>query len=458
VRRYDRPVARDPVIGYTKLGDRRIAYQVLGDGPIDLLITAGYWGSFDVEWDDPMIRLFHERVASFTRVIRFDRLGTGASDSIPTDSLPPWEAFVEEIECVLDAVNSERAALFAISDAGPAAMLFAASRPDRCRALILFNSSARALHASDYPFGLTDEQIGSRFDHYVPDDWGTAGNLSARLFFPSKASDPRFVRWVARLERGIASPEIAMNYSRATVEADARSLLSSIRVPTLVLHRTEPTRQGLRSIEHGRYLANHIQDASLVELPGGDFFPYWESPDLTISAVERLLSGTHAKGISNRKLASVMFTDIVDSTRRAESMGDRKWGVLIDLHDEAALTILETFGGRLVKTTGDGILGTFDGPGRALRAAFELRAELERLDLEIRCGIHVGELELRQTDVAGIAVHIASRVMAAAAPGEILVTATVKDLVVGSEHGFADRGQQNLKGVEGEWQLFAVSD
>ena len=452
-----RPVSLDPVVGYARLGDRRIAHQVMGDGPLDLLITAGYWGSFDVEWDDPMIRLFYEQLASFARVIRFDRLGTGASDPVPLDLLPPWEAFVEEIECVLDEVESERVALFAMSDAGPAAMLFAATRPDRCRALILFNSSARALYADDYPFGLTDEEVQTRFDHYGSDDWGTEGEVSAGLFFPSKSSDPRFQRWVARLQRGIASPDVAMRYSQATVSADARPLLPSIRVPTLVMHRTDAPRRGLRSVEHGRYLADHIEGADLVELAGGDFFPYWETPDVTIGALGALLAESRPKGPSRRTLATVLFSDIVDSTKRAESMGDRRWGALLDLHDEAAGSTLEAFGGRLVKSTGDGLLGTFDGPGRAVRAAQELRSELGRLDLEIRCGIHVGEIETRGDDVAGIAVHIASRVMAEAAPGEIVVTGTVKDLVAGSEIGFADRGQHTLKGIEGRWRLFAAT-
>lgn len=447
----------DPVVGYAKLKDRRIAYQLVGEGPVDLLVTAGYWGSFDVEWDDPMIRLFHEQVATFARIIRFDRLGTGASDALPMDSLPHWEAFAAEIECVLDAVESKKAALFAFSDAGPPAMLFAATRPDRCGALILFNSSARALYADDYPFGITVEELKSRFDHYTADDWGTEGSLAARLYFPSKASDPGFLAWVARLQRGIGSPEVALEYSRATVEADARSLLPSISVPTLVLHRRAAPRRGLRSIEHGRYLADHIPGASLVELPGGDFFPYWEAPEITIAALERLLTGSTPREHPQRTLAAVLFTDIVESTKRAESIGDRGWAALLDLHDKTARSILERFGGRLVKTTGDGLLGTLDGPGRAIRAAEELRVQLSRLDLEIRCGIHFGEIEARVDDVAGVAVHIASRVMAAAAPGEIVVTSTVKDLVAGSRFVFADRGSQHLKGVQGAWQLYAIS-
>lgn len=444
----------DPVVGYARLDGRRIAYQLIGDGPVDLLITAGYWGSFDIEWDDPMIRLFHEQVSSYARVVRFDRLGTGASDAVPMDSLPPWEAFAEEIECVLDAAGITKVALFAISDAGPAAMLFAATRPDRCRALILFNSGARSLYADDYPFGMDTEEFHARFDPSMTEGWGTEGDLSAQLFFPSKASDPRFLKWVARLQRSIASPEGAMAYSRATVEADARSLLPSIQVPTLVLHRTAapPSR-----VEHGRYLADHIDGAEFVELPGGDAFPYWETSDLTISALGKLLAGSKPESRSDRTLASIVFTDIVDSTKRAEAMGDRRWGALLNLHDDTAQTVLETYGGRLVKSTGDGLLGILDGPGRAIRAAEELRSELERLDLEIRCGIHVGEIELRQDDVAGIAVHIASRVMAAAAPQEIVVTSTVKDLVTGSGIDFEDRGTHALKGVQGQWRLFAVT-
>jgi class 3 adenylate cyclase len=444
-----------PAAGYALLGDQQIAYQVMGDGPIDLLITAGFWGSFDVEWEDPMIRLFYQRLAEFARVIRFDRRGTGSSDPVPLDALPPWEAFVEEIVCVLDAVGSEQAALLMISDAGPAGMLFAATRSEKCRALVLFNSTARFLSADDYPIGMSPQVYQ---DEVLPtvqrqEGWGTGAEGTARWFFPSRAGDPGFLRWLAKLQRSIASPAAAEQYAYATVTADGRSLLSSIHVPTLVLHRIA---QPALSIAHGRYLAEHIQGSRFVELPGADSMPYWEHPELTLTALEGFLTEEQRHVNSQRALAAIVFTDIVDSTKHAERVGDRQWRALLDLHDESAHAVLENYGGRLVKSTGDGILCILDGPGRAIRAAQDLKRELTRIDLEIRSGIHTGEIEIRGDDVGGIAVHIAARVMAAAGPGDLLVSSTVKDLVVGSGIVFEDRGRHVLKGVEGEWQLFAV--
>lgn len=443
----------DPTFGFALLDGKRIAYQVVGSGPVDLLITAGYWGSFDVEWEDPMIRLFHEQVGEFARIIRFDRLGSGASDPVPVDDLPPWEMFAQEIECVLDAVGSERVSLFAITDAGPPVMLFSATHPERCHSLVLFNSSARELWAEDYPFGATTEQFGEIYDASNVTDWGTQGGITLGLYYPSKAGDLRFVRWFTRLQRAIASPEIAFRYAMATTQADARPLLPSLQTPTVVMHRVASP--AVR-IEHGRYLAEHISGARLVELPGGDSFPYWESPELVIAELQELLAQGGEWLPVSRTLANVLFTDIVDSTRRAEDLGDRRWRALLDLHDELAAKVLHAHGGRLVKTTGDGILATLDGPGKAIRAAQELRAELARLDLAIRCGIHAGEIEVRGDDVAGIAVHIASRVMASAGPGEIAVTSTVKDLAAGSEVRFVDRGLRSLKGVEGKWQVYVI--
>ncbi|MFQ5968141.1 MAG: alpha/beta fold hydrolase [Acidimicrobiia bacterium] len=443
----------EPVTRYASLDDQRIAYQVVGEGPIDLLITNGYWGSIDVEWEDPMIRLFHERLAVFSRVIRFDRRGTGASDPLSLDALPPWEAFAEEIECVLDAAGSNDAALFAMSDAGPAAMLFAASRPERSTALVLFNSTARFLAADDYPIGLSSEQYETLLGPTLGEAWGTEGLAGVQLFLPSRATDPRFVRWAAKLQRTISSPEAVQRYAAASIQADGRSLLSSVQVPTLVLQRASSP---VLSADHGRYLADHITGARLVELPGQDSMPYWEYPEETLTAVEELLTGKQPGALPRRALASILFTDIVDSTKQAEAIGDRDWHSLLNLHDETAGRVVEGYGGRIVKSTGDGILAIFDGPGRAIRAGRDLRDELHRVGLQIRTGIHTGEIEFREDDLAGIAVHVAARVMATAAPQEIMVTSTVRDLVTGSGIGFIDRGRRSLKGVDGEWQLYAL--
>lgn len=441
-----------PVAAYAHLDDQRIAYYVMGDGPIDVVFAIGFFSAFDVEWEDPMVRLFHQRVASFSRVIRFDRRGVGASDDIPLDALPPWESYAEEIECVMDAAGSDEAALVALADAGPAAMHFAATRPARTRALALFNAGARMFVADDYPFGIEPDE----YEHMmkgIADEWGTGGESLANLFYPSRTSNPRFMHWLAKLQRGISSPPAAWQYMQKSVVADGRTLLPSISVPTLVMQRP-----GFAMLTHeaGRYLTDHIDGARLVEIPGRDCDPYWEHPDLTLSTLEEFLTETEPQPSIGRALASVLFTDIADSTALAQGMGDRQWRVLLDIHDETAKRVVENYGGQVVKSTGDGILATFDGPGRAIRAGRNLRDELEELGLRIRTGIHTGEVEFRADDVGGIAVHIAARVMAAARPGDIIVSGTVRDLLAGSGTSFEDRGRHPLKGIEGEWQLLAV--
>ena len=442
----------EPVVGYTQLGEQRIAFQVIGDGPIDLMVTAGFWGSFDVEWENPVIRLFYQRLAGFARVIQFDRRGTGNSDPLPLDALPPWEAFAEEIEAVLDAVDSEQAALMALVDAGPAGLLFASTRPNRTTALVLYNTTARFIAADDYPIGLSHEEYEA-LSRVASEGWGTAPEASAQYFYPSQGSDPRFLQWMTKLQRAIASPTALMHYAMAGAEADARPLLSSIQVPTLVFHRVDSAPVPL---EHGRYLAEHIDGAKLVELQGGDSYPYFEDAESTISALEEFLSGTKHQASTDRILASMLFTDIVDSTLRVKDVGDQQWKSLLDLHDDLSQRVVTAYGGRVVKSTGDGVLALFDGPGRAIRAADEFREQLDQLGLPIRAGIHTGEVELRGDDVGGIAVHLAARVMAEGGPGEILVSSTVRDLVAGSGIGFVDRGMHSLKGIEDDRQLYAV--
>ena len=440
----------EPVTGYARLGTTRIYYQVLGDGPIDLIINTGGWGSIDLEWDDPGIRLFYRGLARFSRVIQFDGRGSGASDPIPLDAPPPWESFVEELEGVMDEVGSERAAVLGISDGGPVSMLFAANHPDRVRALIVASTFARLLADDDYPFGFpvgeAEEYIGR-----VGERWGT-GELTAQ-WAPSRADDPAFVEWLAKVERSVYSPTAAEAYARAFTATDARAILPAIRVPTLVLHVAASP---MPSVEHGRYIADHIKGATFIELPGTDAFPYWEHPELFVSAVEEFLTGMRPAPVPDRRLATVLFTDIVDSTRRAEELGDRSWRTLIDLHDEVARRLIEAHGGHLVRTTGDGVLATFDGPGRAIHGATDLQGELGKVQINLRAGIHAGEIDVRGDDVSGIAVHLAARIMAEAEPGEILVSRTVRDLVIGSAIVFSDRGAHRLKGIEGDWQLYSV--
>jgi class 3 adenylate cyclase len=439
-----------PETRYARLGGDRIAYQVLGEGPPDLVLARRSWGHIDIGWEDPGITLFLRSLASFCRLILFDRRGTGPSDPLPAQPLPPWESYAEELTAVLDEVDCEQAAIMAEMDAGPTALLFAGTRPERTSALVLVHTSARFVAGSDYPIGVAAEAaeaMVAQFDRL----WGT--EAMAALQVPSRAGDARFGRWFAKWQRASTSPRVAQAFLRALAEVDVRPVLPLVQAPTLVLHRRGFE---LVPITHGRYLAEHIKEAKLVELPGADVDLMWETPQLALDEVEEFLTGLRRTAEPSRILATVLFSDIVGSTERAVRLGDRRWRELLEVHDELAGRLVEQFHGQLVKTTGDGILATFDGPGRAIRCAAALRDELGGIDLQIRVGLHTGEIELRDGDIGGIAVHIAARVMAAARPREILASSTVHDLVVGSDIAMDDRGTQPLKGIEGAWQLYAA--
>jgi class 3 adenylate cyclase len=437
-----------PETTYAWLGRDRIAYQVLGQGPPDLVMTGASLGHLDITWEDPGLALFLRSLASFSRVILFNRRGTGASDPLPPDPLPPWESYAEELTAVLDAVGSQRTAILAELDA--AAIFFAGTRPERTSALILVHTSAKGVASQDYPIGVPPEvaeALLTQFDQL----WGT--EAMAAMLVPSRAEDARFRRWFAKAQRTSLNPRAAQPYLRAMMDVDVRSILPLVQAPTLILHRRDV--QSF-SVEEGRYLAEHITEARLVELPGADATLAWETPELALDLIQQFLTGVHRPIEPNRVLATVLFSDIVASTERAGRLGDRRWRELLNVHDELARRLVEEFGGRLVKTTGDGLLATFDGPGRGIRCAAALRDELGGIGVQLRVGLHAGEVELRDGDVGGIAVHIAARVMAAARPGEILVSRTVRDLIVGSDIVMDDRGTHPLRGVEGTWQLFAV--
>jgi class 3 adenylate cyclase len=439
-----------PETRYAWLGQDRIAYQVLGQGPPDLVMTGAV--TIDVAWEDPGVALFLHSLASFSRLILFDRRGTGASDPPPPEPLPPWESHAEELAVVLDAVGSERTAILAEIDTTPAAILFAATRPERTSALILVHASAKYVASDDYPIGIPRE-VAEALVAQVDQLWGT--DAMAAMYVPSHAGDERFRRWWAKLLRTGASPRAAARaLLRTVLEVDLRTLLPLIQAPTLVLHRRD---FHVPPVEHAHFLTEHIPGARLVELPGADMSVIWDTPEVALDVVEEFLTGVRPLPRPMRVLSTVLFTDIVGSTERAARLGDRRWRELLNAHDELARRLIEEFGGQLIKMTGDGILATFDGPGRGVRCATALRDQLRSIGLQIRVGLHTGEVELRNGDVGGLAVHIAARVMAAARPGEVVTSRTVRDLIVGSEIAVEDRGEHALKGIDGSWQLFAVS-
>jgi len=443
-----------PDTRFARIGEDRVAFSVIGDGPVDVVVTPGLFGSMDAEWDDPEFGLFFRTWASFCRFIRYDRRGSGSSDPVSLAALPPWESSVEEMLAVMDAAGSERAVVFGGADAGPPAMLAGAGRPDRILGLILYETSARYVVADDYPIGFPPD-VAEGIVRGIVDTWGTEEMVAFAV--PSRADDERFRRWFARYLRSMTTPRIAAAFLNDMMASDARSILPSIHVPVLVLHREAG---GLVPLEQGRYLAEHIAGARFVPLPGADGPPFWEHPELFLNAIRSFLHeiepSASTAGRRDRTLATLLFTDIVGSTQRLSDLGDRAWRDLIDAHNEWARRRVRELEGRLVEFTGDGILATFDGPGRGIVCAAKLGDDLERVGLQIRAGLHAGEIELRGDQIGGVAVHIAARVMALAGAGEVLVSRTIRDLVVGSDFVMEDRGSHVLKGIDGEWQLFAV--
>jgi len=435
---------------YARLGNERIAYQTLGHGPPDLLLATGSFSNPDIEWEDPTFARLSMRLASFCRLIKFDRRGTGMSDPVPLQALPPWESYVEEAVAVMDHARSEVATVMAVYDAGPMGLLFAATKPERTAGLILANTYARFIYAPDYPFG-PPREVADQLIENMGELWGTEAMVW--MIVPSRAHDERFRRWHARLQRAMTSPGALQVYLRALYDIDARPVLPIIHTPTLVVHRKE-----LASVpvEHGRYLAEHIEGARLVELEGADAALIYEGGDLFADLVEEFMTGERRGGRADRVLATVLFSDIVRSTELAGELGDERWREVLDAHDEVARGSVERFGGQLIKMTGDGIMAMFDGPGRAIRCGVALREDLRAIGTEVRIGLHTGEIELRRDDIGGMTVHIAARVMAEAGPGEVLVSGTARDLVSGSDIVLEDRGAHHLKGIAGEWPLFAV--
>jgi class 3 adenylate cyclase len=438
-----------PETHYARSGEHHIAYQVAGRGPIDLVYVPGWISQIEHYWEHPRVARYFRRLGSFSRLIMFDRRGTGLSD--PVDRAPTLEEQMDDVVAVMEAAGSAQAALFAQIDGGSMAALFAATHPERTRALILYEAMARMTWAPDYDWPPTREEREERLRADVR--WGDGSRLEALA--PHAAGDPELRAWFARLERLAASPGTAMKFMRMAAEVDVRGVLATIQSPTLVLHRGGDREIDIR---HSRYLAEHIPGARYVELPGEEALDFGRGDERLLDEIEEFLTGARRPPDPDRILATVMFSDICDSTSKAAELGDRRWRELLQSIDAAVRRQLSRFRGRAVKNLGDGFLATFDGPARAIRCATEVR-ELARsqFGVEVRSGLHTGEIELIGNDVGGIAVHIGARVLACSEPGEVLVSSTVKDLVVGSEIAFEDRGERELKGVPGRWRLWAVA-
>jgi pimeloyl-ACP methyl ester carboxylesterase len=437
-----------PETRYAKSGDINLAYQVVGVGPPDLVYVPGWVSNVEANWEEPGYARFLGRLASFCRLIAFDKRGTGLSDRV--SELPTLEERMDDVRAVMDAVGSERAALFGVSEGGPMCALFAATYPERTSALVVYGTYARRGPDSDYPWGRSQE-AQDRFLREIAEGWGGPVALADRA--PSMMDDERFVRWWASYLRQSASPGAVLALTRMNYEVDVRVVLPSIHVPTLVLHRDGD--RVMRTAE-ARYIAEHVPDAKLVVLPGDDHLPWVGDQDALLDEIEEFLTGVRRGPEPDRVLATVLFTDIVGSTERAAEIGDRRWRDLLEQHHAIVRRALSRFRGREVDTAGDGFLATFDGPARAIRCALSIVEDVRRLGLELRAGVHTGECELVGEDVRGIAVHIGARVASQAAPGEVLVSSTVKDLVAGSGIRFDDRGERDLKGVPGPWRLFAA--
>ncbi len=442
---------RRPETRYARSGDAHIAYQVVGTGPRDLVYVPGWLSNVELNWEEPAYARFLTRLASFARLILFDKRGTGLSDRVPDQLLPTLEQRMDDVRAVLDAVDSERAALFGVSEGGAMSALFAATYPERTSALVMYGSYARRQRTSDYPWGQSAEDLAASLRE-IEQGWG--GPVGRAIRAPSAAHDERFMRFWASYLVQSASPQAALTLARMNAEIDVRPILSAIRVPTLILHR-----EGDRVVGTGdaRYLAEQIPSAVLVLLAGDDHLPWVGDQDAVLDEVEECLTGIRRGPALDRVLATVLFTDIVDSTKKAAELGDTKWKGLLHAHDERVRTELARFRGVEVKTTGDGFLASFDGPARAVGCAHAIVDGVRNLGIEIRAGCHTGEVELLDGDLGGIAVHIGARVAALAGAGEVLVSSTVKDLVVGSGLTFDDRGLHRLKGVPDEWHLYAVT-
>jgi class 3 adenylate cyclase len=436
---------------YAKSGDVNIAYQVVGEGPFDLIWVPGWVSNIEESWEVPEYAHFLDRLASFSRLILFDKRGTGLSDRVSNENLPTLEVRMDDVRAVLDAVDSEVAAVFGASEGGNLSILFTATYPQRVRALVLSGVYTKRIWSPDYPWAPTREER-EREHELLEREW--AGEMDVSVLAPSAVDDPALMQRIATFFRRSASPGAAVALNRMNTEIDTRALLPTVGVPTLVLQRAGDQEV---NAEEERWIASQIPGAKYVELPGGDHLPWVGDSDGLLDEVEEFLTGVRPAPELDRVLATVLFSDIVGSTERVAEAGDRRWRRLLDTHNDAVRRELERFRGREVDTAGDGFFAVFDGPARAIRCGAAIRDAVRVLGLEVRMGLHTGEVELAGENVRGIAVHIGARVAAEAGPGEILVSSTVRDLVAGSGLEFVEHGERELKGVPGSWRLYAVA-
>jgi pimeloyl-ACP methyl ester carboxylesterase len=440
-----------PATSYAKSGDVNVAFQVVGDGPFDLVYAPGWISNIELMWEEPSQAHFLNKLAGFSRLIAFDKRGTGLSDRVPPHQMPTLEERMDDIRAVMDAADSRRAAIFGVSESASMCLLFAATHPERTRALVTFGAFAKRLRSADYPWAPALEERLAWVES-IERDWGKSGDFGT--IAPSLAHDTRQMEWYSAYRRRSASPGAAHALALMNTYVDVRHVLPVIRVPTLILHRTDDLDA---KVEEGRYIASRIPGAKFVELPGADHIPWVGDAETVVAEVQEFLTGSRPAPAPDRFLATVLFTDIVEGTRRAAELGDRAWGELLERHHGLVREQLDRWRGTEVDTAGDGFFATFDGPGRAIRCALAVRDSVRGLGLEIRAGLHAGECEVIAGKTGGIAVITAARVRERASPGEVLVSSTVHDLVSGSGITFADRGMSALKGVPGEWRLYAVT-
>lgn len=438
-----------PDIRYADSGGVSIAYQVVGDGPIDVVMVPGFGSHLERAWELPRLAHFYHRLSSFSRLILLDKRGTGLSDRVSPEALPGIEQRKDDLKAVMDEVGVERASLIGHSDGGPLAMLFAATHPNRVENLVLVNTYAKRVSSPDHPAALSPE-FYQGFADQVAEHWGEP--IAVDLLAPR--SDAGFHRWWAATLRGSMSPAAARAMVAMNTAIDVREALPAIHVPTLVIHRSgdEAT-----PVEGGRFIAEHVEGASLLEVPGADHFPWLGDAEPLLTAIEDFVTGQRPGAVTSQVLASMLFTDIVSSTEKAAHLGDREWTSLLKTHDGIVAGEVSRHGGREVKHTGDGSLSVFEGPARAARCWLSIAHRLEGIGIDIRGGLHTSEVELVDGDVRGLGVHIAARLMGLASPGELMVSSVVRDLSVGSGLEFIDRGRHELKGVPGEWLVYGVA-